>query len=807
MTNPSTELLKDTPPQGTTAERPQGATGPAEDNPKLPEGCIPILPVRSAVLFPATVLPLDAAAPKAAAAVQFAVKTQNPIGVLLQYDPEAETPGATQLAEVGTVAQVLRYIAAPDGRNHLICRGEQRFRVVEFIEGFPFLVARIERIAEPQATGPDVEARVMKLKERALEALRLIPEAPEGLRDAVAGISEPGQLADVLASFMDIEVSEKQRILEAVDVVARLDQVLWFVSYRLEVLRLSRDIGERTRQTIEGRQREHILREQLNTIQKELGEGEEGGGDVSDLAEAIAKAGMPAEVEATALKELKRLKRMPENAAEYSMLHSYLEWLSELPWQAGEGEPIDIAEARKVLDEDHCGLDKVKTRIIEYLAVRKLNPTGHAPILCFVGPPGVGKTSLGQSIARTMKRKFARVSLGGVHDEAEIRGHRRTYIGALPGMIIQAIRKAGARDCVMMLDEIDKLGRGIQGDPSSALLEVLDPAQNGTFRDNYLGVPFDLSRVVFITTANMLDTVPGPLLDRMEIIRLSGYTESEKVEIAFRHLIPRQLKENGLQPEQCSISEGALRRIIASYTREAGVRNLEREIGSVLRNAAVRIAEGSATRIEIGENDLVASLGSPRFESEVAERVSLPGVATGLAWTPVGGDILFIEASAVPGKGRLTLTGQLGDVMKESAQAAMSLVKAKQRELGIDPAVFEADDIHVHVPAGATPKDGPSAGVTMYVALASALTNRPVRADVAMTGEISLRGLVMPVGGIKEKVLAAMHAGIKTVMLPARNRRDFEDIPEEARKSLQFVWLETVDQALELALTAPAAAA
>ena len=807
MTNPSTELLKDTPPQGTTAERPQGATGPAEDNPKLPEGCIPILPVRSAVLFPATVLPLDAAAPKAAGAVQFAVKTQNPIGVLLQYDPGAETPGATQLAEVGTVAQVLRYIAAPDGRNHLICRGEQRFRVVEFIEGFPFLVARIERIAEPQATGPDVEARVMKLKERALEALRLIPEAPEGLRDAVAGISEPGQLADVLASFMDIEVSEKQRILEAVDVVARLDQVLWFVSYRLEVLRLSRDIGERTRQTIEGRQREHILREQLNTIQKELGEGEEGGGDVSDLAEAIAKAGMPAEVEATALKELKRLKRMPENAAEYSMLHSYLEWLSELPWQAGEGEPIDIAEARKVLDEDHCGLDKVKTRIIEYLAVRKLNPTGHAPILCFVGPPGVGKTSLGQSIARTMKRKFARVSLGGVHDEAEIRGHRRTYIGALPGMIIQAIRKAGARDCVMMLDEIDKLGRGIQGDPSSALLEVLDPAQNGTFRDNYLGVPFDLSRVVFITTANMLDTVPGPLLDRMEIIRLSGYTESEKVEIAFRHLIPRQLKENGLQPEQCSISEGALRRIIASYTREAGVRNLEREIGSVLRNAAVRIAEGSATRIEIGENDLVASLGSPRFESEVAERVSLPGVATGLAWTPVGGDILFIEASAVPGKGRLTLTGQLGDVMKESAQAAMSLVKAKQRELGIDPAVFEADDIHVHVPAGATPKDGPSAGVTMYVALASALTNRPVRADVAMTGEISLRGLVMPVGGIKEKVLAAMHAGIKTVMLPARNRRDFEDIPEEARKSLQFVWLETVEQALELALTAPAAAA
>jgi ATP-dependent Lon protease len=811
MTTNPTELRHDGPAQAAPEPAARARSGPAagsvDDNLKLPEGCIPVLPVRNTVLFPATMLPLDAGAPKAAAAVQFAVKTQSPIGVLLQTDPEAEAPAAADLAEIGTVAQVLRYISAPDGRSHLICRGEQRFRVVEFIEGFPFLVARIERIEEPKAAGPEVDARVMKLKERALEALRLIPEAPEGLRDAVGGITEPGQLADVLASFMDIKVVEKQRILEATDIVARLDQVLWFVSYRLEVLRLSRDIGERTRQTIEGRQREHILREQLSTIQKELGEGEEGASDVGELAEAIAKAGMPAEVEATALKELKRLRRMPENAAEYSMLRTYLEWLAELPWQAGEGEAIDIPEARQVLDEDHCGLDKVKKRIIEYLAVRKLNPTGHAPILCFVGPPGVGKTSLGQSIARTMKRKFVRVSLGGVHDEAEIRGHRRTYIGALPGTVIQAIRKAGSRDCVMMLDEIDKLGRGIQGDPSSALLEVLDPAQNGTFRDNYLGVPFDLSRVVFIATANMLDTVPAPLLDRMEVIRLSGYTETEKVEIAFRHLIPRQLKENGLQPEQVSISQAALRRIIAGYTREAGVRNLEREIGSVLRHAAVRIAEGSASRIEIGENDLVESLGSPRFEAEVAERPSLPGVATGLAWTPVGGDILFIEASVVPGKGKMTLTGQLGDVMKESVQAAMSLVKAKQRELAIDPAVFDANDIHVHVPAGATPKDGPSAGVTMFVALASALSNRPVRADVAMTGEISLRGLVMPVGGIKEKVLAAMHAGIKTVMLPARNRRDFEDIPEEARKTLQFIWLETVDQALEVALKVPTAAA
>ncbi len=799
--------LREQPGAVPTSERTAPAADKADDTLKLPEGCIPLLPVRNTVLFPATMLPLDAAAPKAAAAVQHAVKTQSPIGVLLQTDPEVEAPSAGQLASIGTVAQVLRYLTAPDGRNHLICRGEQRFRVIELVEGYPFLVARIERIDEPPAKGQEIEARVMKLKERALEALRLIPDAPEGLRDAVAGIGEPGQLADVLASFMDIKVEEKQRILDAIDISARLDQVLWFVSYRLEVLRLSRDIGERTRQTIEGRQREHILREQLSTIQKELGEGEEGGADLTELADQIAKAGMPEDVQAVADKELKRLRRMPDNAGENSMLRTYLEWLAELPWKVSEGEAIDIAEARKVLDEDHCGLEKVKKRILEYLAVRKLNPTGHAPILCFVGPPGVGKTSLGQSIARTMKRKFVRVSLGGVHDEAEIRGHRRTYIGALPGNIIQALRKAGSRDCVMMLDEIDKLGRGIQGDPSSALLEVLDPAQNGTFRDNYLGVPFDLSRVVFITTANMLDTIPGPLLDRMEIIRLSGYTESEKVEIARRHLIPRQLKENGLQADQVTIADEALRRIVSLYTREAGVRNLEREIGSVLRHAAVGIAEGSKTNVAIGPDDLVPSLGSPRFEAEVAQRVSQPGVATGLAWTPVGGDILFIEASVTPGKGKLTLTGQLGDVMKESAQAAMSLVKAKQKALGIEGSVLENSDIHVHVPAGATPKDGPSAGVTMFVALASALVNRPIRADIAMTGEISLRGLVMPVGGIKEKVLAAMHAGIKTVMLPARNRRDFEDIPEEARQQLQFVWLENVDQALEVALGTQAAAA
>src|SRR5215469_10801001 len=798
-----------TPP---TVESTRPDSGPIGSEPalRLPEGTIPLLPLRDSVLFPATVLPLEVGRASSIAAVQHAVKTQGPIGTILQRDPAADEPGQEGLYEIGTVAHVLRYVTRPDGPSHLICRGEQRFRILELVPGYPFLVARVERLAEPAdaaGAGTEIEARMLKLRERAVEAIRLLPEAPEGLRESIAAITAPGTLADVLASFMDLKTAERQQVLEATDLIARLDRVLWFVSYRLEVLRLSRDIGERTRQTIEGRQREHILREQLRTIQKELGEGEEQGTDTTELADQIAKAGMPPDVLAQAEKELKRLKRMPEAAAEQSMLRTYLEWLAELPWTVAEGEPIDIAEARKILDEDHCGLEKVKKRILEYLAVRKLNPTGHAPILCFVGPPGVGKTSLGQSIARTMKRKFTRVSLGGVHDEAEIRGHRRTYVGAMPGNIIQAIRKAGTRDCVMMLDEIDKLGRGIQGDPASALLEVLDPAQNGTFRDNYLGVDFDLSRVVFICTANMLDTIPGPLLDRMEVIRLSGYTETEKVGIAQRHLIPRQLKENGLLPEQCFMTEGAIRTVIGAYTREAGVRNLEREIGSVMRNVAMRIAEGTAKEIRIEAADIPAILGPERFEAEVAQRTTIPGVATGLAWTPVGGDILFVEASAVPGKGRFTLTGQLGDVMKESVQAALSLVRAKQRELGIEAGALDNNDIHVHVPAGAIPKDGPSAGVTMFVALSSAMTGRPVRPDIAMTGEISLRGLVLPVGGIKEKVLAAMHAGIKTVMLPARNKRDYEDIPEEARQNLEFVWLETVDQAVENALAEKTAAA
>jgi ATP-dependent Lon protease len=580
-----------------------------------------------------------------------------------------------------------------------------------------------------------------------------------------------------------------------------MDKISRMLGHRIEILRLSQEIGRQTKTALDERQREVLLREQMAAIQRQLGEGEEGkAAEMAELDAAIAKAGMPKEIEDQARKELRRLQRMPEAAGEYGMVRTYLDWLIELPWALPEEKPIDIAQARKILDEDHYDLDKIKRRIIEYLAVRKLAPQGKAPILCFVGPPGVGKTSLGQSIARAMDRKFVRVSLGGVHDEAEIRGHRRTYIGALPGNIIQAIRKAGSRNCVMMLDEIDKLGAGIHGDPGAALLEVLDPEQNNTFRDNYLAVPFDLSRVVFITTANMLDTVPGPLRDRMEIISLAGYTADEKLQIAHRYLLRRQLEANGLKDGQVEIGDDVIRDIIQNYTREAGVRGLERQIGQVLRNAAVRVAEGQSGPIRITRQDLVSILGAPKFENEVAMRVSVPGVATGLAWTPVGGDILFIEATRIPGNGRLILTGQLGDVMKESAQAALSIVKNRAVALGIDPARFEKSDIHVHVPAGAIPKDGPSAGVAMFMALTSLMTDRTIRSDTAMTGEISLRGLVLPVGGIKEKVVAAHSAGIKRVMLPARNRRDYDDIPEIARREMEFVWLEHVEEAVAAAL-------
>ena len=787
---------------GQTPGKPGPGTAPKLPADALPADALIVLPTLDFVLFPGMVFPLAIGRPATVAAAQQAVREQRQILVVLQRDPDKAEVAPDDLHRIGTVANIVRYVTAPDGTHHVICQGVQRFRVAEYVEGHPFLLARGVHLVEPTDTGPEVEARFLVLQNQVREVMDLLPQVPAELRQTIEATGTAGALADLAATYLDSKPAEKQETLEAIELVPRLDRVTRLLAQRLEVLRLSNEIGQSTKASIDARQREMLLREQKAAIERELGEDGGNKQELADLEKAIGEAGMPPDVEKAARKELRRLQRTPDAAAEHGMIRTYLDTLIELPWALPEAPPIDIAEARRVLDQDHYGLEKIKQRIVEYLAVRKLAPEGKAPILCFVGPPGVGKTSLGQSIARAMGRKFARVSLGGVHDEAEIRGHRRTYIGALPGNIIQAIRKAGSRDCVLMLDEIDKMGSGIHGDPSSAMLEVLDPEQNGTFRDNYLDVPFDLSRVVFITTANMLETIPGPLRDRMEIIGLTGYTAGEKLEIAKRYLMRRQLEANGLKPDQARIDDGALQMIIAGYTREAGVRNLEREIGRALRHVAVEFAEGKTDKVEIGTSDLEKLLGPIRFENEVAMRTSVPGVATGLAWTPVGGDILFIEAARSPGNGKLVLTGQLGEVMRESVQAALTLVKAQAAAMQIDPALFKDSDIHVHVPAGATPKDGPSAGVAMFMALSSLLTGRTIRSDTAMTGEISLRGLVLPVGGIKEKVVAAAAAGITRVMLPARNKRDYDDIPEEVRKALEFVWLERVEDAVSAALAA-----
>jgi ATP-dependent Lon protease len=762
-----------------------------------------IIPVRSLVLFPGTVVPLVVGRPRSVAAAQEAVKTRSNVGVLLQRDPESTDPRPDGLYRVGTLATIARFVSAQEGSHHLITQGEQRFTVEEFLSTDPFLRARVTLHTEEEPKGNEIEARGQYLRERAIEAVQILSQAPTEIIGVIQSIESPGALADLIASLMDLKAEEKQQILETFGLKERLDRVISALTQRIEVMRLTKEISDKTRESLNERQKEAVLREQLRQIRQQLGETDEGGAQVSEFAEKIERAGMPTEVEEQARRELRRLERMSDASPEYSMVANYLEWLTAMPWQKEDAEDLDMAKARAVLDEDHFDLDRIKRRIIEFLAVRKINPQGRSPILCFVGPPGVGKTSLGQSIARALGIKFARVSLGGVHDEAEIRGHRRTYIGALPGNIVQALRKAGTRNPLLMLDEVDKLSASYQGDPYSALLEVLDPEQNSTFRDNFLGVPFDLSRVLFICTANVLDTIPAPVRDRMEVIELTGYTEEDKLEIAKRYLIQRQLKANGLTAEQAQLSDDALRLIIGDYTREAGCRNLERQIGAVLRSTAVKFASGTSTLVSLGPDDVTSILGPRRFESELAMRTSVPGVATGLAWTPVGGDILFIECSRVPGSGRLTLTGQLGDVMKESAQAAVTLVKTLAERLGIAADGFDKVDLHIHVPAGAIPKDGPSAGVAIFTALASLLSNRTVLSDVAMTGEISLRGLVLPVGGIKEKVIAAARAGIHTVILPSRNRQDYDEIPESVRRKLKFVWAERVEDVLAVALSNP----
>ncbi len=789
------------PPDPVAIPLPMGRPEGEEDAPAGPaeEERLIILAARGMLLFPRVVLPIVVGRDRSVRAVQAAVQAERPIGILLQKDENETVPGPDDLYRVGTVAAIVRYITAPDGSHHVIAQGETRFRVLSYEQVEPYLIARVERIEEEEREhDTEVDARFLNLKTQAQQALALLPQKPEDLDRAIENATSPSGLADLVATFMDIPVQEKQEILETVELVPRLDKVSEKLMHLVQVLTLSQEIRQRTQGKMEKAQREYYLREQLRQIEKELGEGQSV--EVTDLARAIERSKMPIEVKKEARRELSRLQRMPEGAAEYGMLRGYLEVLVELPWGKYTRDKIDIPTARKILDEDHFGLEKVKKRILEFLAVRKLAPEGKSPILCFVGPPGVGKTSLGRSIARAMGRKFVRMSLGGVHDEAEIRGHRRTYVGAMPGTVIQNLRKCGTSNPVFMLDELDKLGRSLHGDPSSALLEVLDPEQNRAFVDHYLNIPYDLSRVLFVGTANVLDAIPGPLRDRCEVIEIAGYTQEEKLEIARRYLVQRQREANGLQPGQLEFTDAALIELIRSYTREAGCRSLEREIGAVSRHAATRIASEETAHVRVDAGDLRAILGPVRFENELAQRTSQPGVATGLAWTPVGGEILFIEATKMPGKGELILTGQLGDVMKESARAAISLVKSNIVALGLDPVVLERSDIHVHVPAGAIPKDGPSAGVAMVTALVSLLSGRTVKSDTAMTGEISLRGLVLPVGGIKEKVLAARRAGIRTVFLPARNEKDFEDVPEETRKALRFVWVADVDQVLREAL-------
>ncbi len=766
----------------------------------IPEGAMVIIPLRNRVLFPSMIMPVMVRRPERLHAVEETVRQQLSIGFVTQRDPNIDVPQPKDLYEIGTTADVLRMYTLPDGQRQILVQGRRRFEIGEFLETDPLLIARVTMVEEKAPQTKEFEARILHLRQEAARALSLFPEPMNELRSMIERIDDPLSVIDVIASTLDLPSTEKQEILAILDPEARAQKVSEKLARQIELLELSRKIGDETKESMDKSQRQYFLREQLKAIQKELGEEDGKGSEVEELRKKLYAAKMPPEVESEALKELARFERIPEMAAEHSMLRTYLDWLLELPWGVSTKEEIDLPKAREILDTDHYGLEKVKKRIIEFLAVRKLMPEGKSPILCLVGPPGVGKTSLGQSIARAMNRKFVRQSLGGVHDEADIRGHRRTYIGALPGNIIQGIRKAGSKNPVFMLDEVDKLSASFHGDPSAALLEVLDPAQNATFQDHYIALPFDLSQVLFIATANVLDTVPGPLRDRMEILELPGYTEDEKLAIAKGYLVPRQISENGLKPEEITFTDEAIREIIRSYTREAGVRQLERQLGAVCRSIATRVADGFQEAITVHKESLATYLGPQRFFNEIALRTSLPGVATGLAWTPFGGDILFIEATKMAGDGKLLLTGQLGNVMKESAQAALSLVKSRAETLGIDPDIFKKNDLHIHIPAGAIPKDGPSAGVTLFVALVSLLTGRRISKDVAMTGEISLRGLVLPVGGIKEKMLAARRAGISCVLLPELNRRDLEEIPVAGREGIRFEFLKTADEALQLAL-------
>jgi ATP-dependent Lon protease len=768
----------------------------------LPQA-LPVLPLRDMVAFPDTLTPLAVGQERSIKLVNDVLSGERSLVLVASRDPEIEAPGPEDVYDVGVVGQIARMIRVPDGTIRILVQTSQRVRLGDFVAEKPYLVARIEELPDELEPSPELEALVHSVKNTFSQIIEQIPYLPEELQLAVTNVDDPSMLSHLIGGALRIATEEKQELLEEVNVTKRLRRLAGILARELEVVQLGSKIQSEVQSEINKGQREYFLREQLKAIQRELGETDEQQAEINELRERVEAAELPEHARKAAERELSRLERLPPAAAEYGVVRSYLEWLVELPWSKQTEDNLDIAHAREVLDADHYDLEKVKDRILEYLAVRSLNPESHGPILCFVGPPGVGKTSLGRSIARALGRKFERISVGGVRDESEIRGHRRTYIGSMPGTIIRALRDAGSRNPVFMIDEIDKMGSDFRGDPASAMLEVLDPAQNDTFRDHYLDLPFDLSDVMFIATANTLDTIPGPLLDRMEVIQLAGYTLDEKLHIAKRYLVPRQIKENGLKRSQIAFSDAALKAIAEEYTREAGVRNLEREIGTVCRKVAREFAEGRAKRrVSISAKRVRELLGPRRYYAEQRRRTQDPGVATGLAYTPVGGDVLFIEATAMSGGGKLTITGHIGDVMRESALAALSWVRRNQDRVApnLPSDWFSKHDLHVHVPAGAIPKDGPSAGVAMVTALTSLVRDEPVRSDVAMTGEITLTGQVLPVGGLKEKVLAAQRAGIKRVVVPARNRADIEEIPEHERGKLEFVYAERIEDVLEVAL-------
>lgn len=766
---------------------------------------LPVLPIRNAVLFPGAVQPFDVGREKSVALVEDVDNLSSPvIAIFAQRDPSTDDPGSEDLHTVGCAARVLKALKHSSGNYSLILQGLTRISLEEVTQQGPYLKAKIKRLDEAALEDDEAEALSMSLRDIAKQVIQLMPELPREAGSLIDSIQAPGALADLVAGNLDAPVEEKAQLLETVDVKERIRKVLKLLTRQLEILKMRERINSQIKEEMGKNQREYVLRQQLKAIKEELGEDDGDQGDLDGLEDRLQKLNLPQEAEQVAKKQIKRLRNMQVGSAEYTVVRTYLDWIFDLPWTLQTPDNMEIASVRKVLDEDHYGLEKVKKRILEYLAVRKLKKDKKGPILCLIGPPGVGKTSLGRSIARALGRKFHRISLGGVHDEAAIRGHRRTYVGALPGQIVQGMKKVGTINPVFMMDEVDKIGHDFRGDPAAALLEVLDPEQNNTFADHYLEIPYDLSNIMFVATANVADPIPAPLRDRMEILEIPGYTRREKLAIARQHLIPKQIEEHGITKEQLDITDSAIEIIIDGYTREAGVRTLERQVASVIRGVAVKIAEGDLTPRKIETEDQVREfLGAIRFTSEVAERTEEAGVATGLAWTSVGGEILFIEATRMYGTGKLQLTGQLGDVMKESAHAALSYVRANAERFGISRDFLEKSDIHIHIPAGAMPKDGPSAGVTMFTALVSLLTGIRVRHDVAMTGEISLRGRVLPIGGLKEKVLAAHRAGIKRVIVPDKNKADLDEVPAEVKDSLEFIFTAKMEQVLEAALEEP----